>query len=209
MVVYNNAILDYDSEISCVSIGQLEPRKAVVVVVVRDREDLLDLPDFMFTCTRLEKLKLFMATAVALPINIRPELVHLPALKFVDLTGVALVDDDRFTQNLCSSPVLETMVLRLCDLDITEISSKVLKELTIYRCCQRRRTRISCPTLASLDIESYQEMELKNMTSLKYAKICLHLDENHGDLNLLSSLSNVSHLSLGLLSSVQGIFLFS
>ncbi|KAF3339784.1 F-box domain containing protein [Carex littledalei] len=200
---YTNAVLNYDSEISFEFIDGigLEPRKAVVIVG-RDRADLLDYPEFVFSCTKLENLDLRMKIADALPIRIRPELVHLPALKFVDLTGIALVDDCKFTQNLCSKcPVLETMVLRLCDLDITEISSKVLKELTLYSCSQARRTQISCPSLASLVIESYEEMEgfeLKNMTSLKYAKIFLYLDDNHGDLNL-SSLSNVSHLSLGLL----------
>ncbi|XP_078153393.1 F-box/LRR-repeat protein At3g26922-like [Carex rostrata] len=203
MFEYTNAIMNYDSKISCASIDRvgLQPRKAVVIVG-RDRVDLLDYPEFIFSCTKLEKLKLFMWTAVGLPIFIRPEVVHLPALKFVDLTGVALDDDNIFTQNLCSKcPVLETMVLQRCGLRITEISSKVLKELTIYRCSQARRTRICCPALASLFIESYEEMEgfeLKNMTSLKYANISLDLNDNHGDLNLISSLSNVSHLSLGL-----------
>ncbi|KAF3339783.1 F-box domain containing protein [Carex littledalei] len=201
---YTNAILNYDSKISFEFIDGigLEPRKAAVIVG-RDRADLLDLPEFIFSCTKLENLVLRLNIADALPIGIRTELVHLPALKFVYLMGIALVDDCKFTQNLCSKcPVLETMVLRLCDLDITEISSKVLKELTLYSCSQARRTRISCPSLASLVIESYEDMEgfeLKNMTSLKYAKIPSYLDDNHGDLNLLSSLSNVSHLSLGLL----------
>ncbi|XP_078152126.1 F-box protein At4g22280-like [Carex rostrata] len=205
MFEYKNYILMYDSEISFELIDQveLESRKAFVGIS-RDRVDQLELPDFIFSCTRLENLELRIYTANGKPI-ILPVSVNVPALKIVDLTGIALVDNDRSIQNLCSKcPVLETMVLRQCDLDTTEISSKVLKELTIYKCSQTRRTRISCPSLASLVIQSYEEMEgfeLKNMTSLKYAKICFDLDDDHGDLDLLSSLSNVSHLSLGLWGS--------
>ncbi|KAF3333729.1 F-box/FBD/LRR-repeat protein [Carex littledalei] len=203
MFEYENYIPDYDSEISFEfldSVALLEPR-VVSVDIGRGRVNQLDLPDSIFSCTRLENLDLCIFTE-NFPV-IRPESVHLPSLKNVDLTGIALTDDDRFIQNLCSSecPVLETMVLELCDLDISEISSRVLKELTIYDCSQSRLTRISCPCLSSLIIESYEKMagfELKNTTSLEYAKICLDLDKKHGDLYLLSSLSNVSHLSLGL-----------
>ncbi|XP_078178181.1 F-box/LRR-repeat protein At3g26922-like [Carex rostrata] len=197
---YKNYIMEYESKISFEFPDRVKwPQPRVILVSIgRDREDQLALPDFIFSCTRIEVLKLRISKAVGLPI-FRPQSIHLPALKIVHLMHITL---DSLIQNLCSKcPVLEIMVLAHCELDISEISSKTLKELTIYDCSQSRLTQISCPCLEYLYIKSFRRMagfELKDTTSLEYAKICLDLVKNHGALNLLSSLSNVSHLSLGL-----------
>ncbi|XP_078154720.1 F-box/LRR-repeat protein 13-like [Carex rostrata] len=198
---YTNYLLEYESKISFEfpdHVNWPEPR-VVFVSIGRDRWDLLALPDFIFSCTRLEVLELCISSATGFPI-IKAQPIHLPALKIVHLMYITL---DGLIQNLFSKcPLLETMVLAHCLLDISEISSEVLKKLKIYDCSQSRPTQISCPNLDSLSIKSYGRMagfELKNTTSLEYAKISLDLLKNHSDLNLLSSLSNVSLLHLGLL----------
>lgn len=199
--VYNNCVDDYGSEISVEFLDHVALLKPRMVYINICRINQLDLPDLIFSCASLEHLELRIYTGRDKTI-IRPEAVHLPALKVVNLMGIALNDDDRFIQKLClGCPVLESLLLKHCHLNISEISSEVLKGLAIFDGNQSRKIPISCPCLEVLIIESDDSVpgiELKNAALLQYANLSIELDENQGDLNLLNSLSNVSYLRLSL-----------
>lgn len=200
MFVYNNCVDDYGSEISLDFLDHVALLKPRMVYINICRINQLDLPDLIFSCASLELLDLRIYTGEKT--IIRPETVHLPALKVVYLMGIALSDDDRFIQKLClGCPVLAALLLKHCHLNITEISSEVLKGLAIFDCYQSRKTRVSCPCLEVLIIDcddAVAGVELKNTALLQYANLSIELNENHGVLNLLNSLSYVSYLRLGL-----------
>lgn len=197
---YTNSLPNHESEVPLEFLDRVALLRPRVVRVDISRVNQLDVPDLIFSCASLEQLILaFYTDDVTI---IRPTAIHLPSLRILELSGIEVSDEDGFIQKLCSGcPALQTLFLEVCILDISEFSSDVLKEWTIQECDQSRRVRLSCPNLTSLVIESSDKVpgfELKNMASLEYANICLDLEEGHGDLNLLSSLSNVSRLSLGL-----------
>ncbi|KAJ4801388.1 F-box family protein [Rhynchospora pubera] len=202
---YINSIEDYHSEPALKFLDDVALLKPQVVSVKICRLNKLDLPDLIFSCKSLQKLELTLYTDEEVT-TIRPKSIHLPSLQNLVLRGVELSDDDNFMQKLSSGcPALETLYLETCVLDISEISSNVLKRLVIYECDQLKQSRISCPCLVSLIIDSYGKMgsfELKNMASLEYASISINLDKNHSDVNLLSSLSNVSQLRLDIWDDV-------
>ncbi|KAJ1700400.1 hypothetical protein LUZ63_000179 [Rhynchospora breviuscula] len=164
----------------------------------------LDLPDLVFSSARLQHLKLGLYTTEKT--IIKPALVNLPSLKVLELSGVQLHHD--FTQKLfMGCPSLEILNLCTCDLHFSDISSKMLKKLTIVGCRQYEQVRIACPGVVSLFICSHLRkrsigISLKNMISLVNASVGLYRNRyssNSGDmlvLNILSGLSNATHLEL-------------
>jgi F-box domain len=197
---YRNFITESESEVSLEFLDRVVLQNPRVVSIDVSRANRLNFPDSIFSCPSLEKLVLSIITENVTVIS--PTVVNLPSLKMLEVNGIEISDEDGFMQMICSGcPALETLVLIACSLDISELSSNVLKKLTLDECLQSWETQISCPNLTSLVIESSYEMsgfELKNMASLKYASICLDLEEDNGDPKLLSSLSNVSRLDIGL-----------
>ncbi|XP_030469668.2 F-box/FBD/LRR-repeat protein At5g56420-like [Syzygium oleosum] len=86
------------------------------------------LPQCLFTCATLTRLKLFISGALKLPSRI-----WLPNLKLLDLMEITFVDE-RSTEQLLSSPMLEELTITNCNwdnLEIVTIRAPMLKILTI------------------------------------------------------------------------------
>ncbi|KAJ0102806.1 hypothetical protein Patl1_05021 [Pistacia atlantica] len=135
------------------------------------------LPDNLFTCELLKKLKLQMNS-----IFIFPDLIHMTNLTTLHVT--ATFPYDRSTENLFSGcPLLQELVLHNCvwrHSDIITISVPNIRTLTISRDCLQPfphgfydSVRISAPKLTSLKCINYLsgEVFLCNLPSLVDAYI--------------------------------------
>lgn len=176
----------------------LKPRE--VYIFLGRRTEGLHMPDSFFCCPSIEIMKFSVYCHDFSMLS--PTTIQLDNLRKGHFKGMSLDDDNGFLIYLSlGCPKLTNLVLEVCALDIKEVSSSTLIELVIRESAQLRLTKITCKNLKSLVIvDCYQAMgyNLHNTESIDYAKIWIHLDKNHGDWNLLSSLSNVSELSLGL-----------
>ncbi|KAJ4744797.1 FBD-associated F-box protein [Rhynchospora pubera] len=179
----------------------LEPRVISVCVETENFE----CPDSVFSCASLESLKLCLYYHKDFTV-VSPESLALPNLKILELEYLEL--GDNFMQLLFSGcPALESLKLVTCYFCASDISSNVLKNLTLERCYNGQTVRISCPGLVSLTIFSYYYfswISLDNMASLVNADIQLEgYDEVDDDnlpnpIRLVSGLSNATHLALHL-----------
>ncbi|KAI3905299.1 hypothetical protein MKX01_039990, partial [Papaver californicum] len=79
--------------------------------------EMIKLPDFLFTCKSLTKLK-FSGFGRELTDFLLPNIpMYFPRLRYLALTGVSLIGDESITSKLFSScPVLESLVLTDCSL---------------------------------------------------------------------------------------------
>ncbi|KAJ3706136.1 hypothetical protein LUZ61_009841 [Rhynchospora tenuis] len=167
----------------------------------------LDFPDSVFSCASLEKLELFYFSDSGPPYLIQNS-IALASLKTLVLYYLSLNDD--FVQKLLlGCPVLENLKLWRCDLEISDISSNVLKEFTLDYCQHFQPMRICCPGLVSLSIISSMDtigfIWLENMASLVNASInfsgryCYEYnvdDHDRPNSKIFSGLSDVTNLEL-------------
>jgi Leucine Rich Repeat len=209
MFEYRNIIFDYSSEVSLEFFNRVAPLLPQIVCFDIARVNQLELPDSIFSCASLEELVLSIYTEDIFVV--RPNEINLPSLRTLKLKGVRVSDDDGFTQKLFSGcPALQSLVFEDCRLDIADLSSDRLKKLILDECLHSRRTRISCPKLIAIDIDSSDEVEsfeLENLTSLEYANLCL--EDIGDDVSLLGNLSNVSRLDIGLCGEFKVYILYS
>ncbi|XP_078150258.1 putative F-box/LRR-repeat protein At3g18150 isoform X1 [Carex rostrata] len=165
------------------------------ILITGGTDNSLDLPDLVFSCTSLQYLNIALYTRVKT--IIRPVSINLPSLKFLELTWVELPDD--FAQKFfIGCPSLERLKLCSCDLYFSDISSEVLKELTLINCTLYEQMQISCPHLISLCMTinlKRDGISLKNMSCLVNVNITLFGDDVP-NLNLLGGLSNAAKLVL-------------
>ncbi|KAF3339172.1 F-box/FBD/LRR-repeat protein [Carex littledalei] len=175
-------------------------------IFTRGTGNSLDMPGLVFSCASLQHLLLSINPDFSpMKTIISPISINLPSLKLLELIRVELPND--FARKLsmgCSS--LERLILRGCELNFSDISSEVLKELSLYDCCLYEQMQISCPALVSLFMRVYllkNGFSLKNMTSLVNAVIKLSRnrwyyfnDDDVPVLNLFGGLSNVTNLEL-------------
>ncbi|KAJ4772054.1 F-box family protein [Rhynchospora pubera] len=163
----------------------------------------LNLPDSVFSCSRLENLELYQRDRGFLVI--KQNSVALSSLKTLKLGCLQL--DDNFVQKLLlGCPALETLIFSDCYLPISDISSNVLRKLTLDYCWHSRHMRISCPVLVSLIICSQENINksisFENMASLVNACINIYEDDNLSGIDFdtnpkfLSGLSNATSLEL-------------
>lgn len=182
-------------------VALLNPRAISVLIF---RKTVLDVPQLVFSCASLQELELSLYTD-DLRTVMKPNLINLPALNYLELASVTLEDD--FTQKLFSGcPALESLSLAHCDLGFSDISSEVLKTLVIEECDQISQIQICCPCLIILDIEANWQtkgISINNTTSLAQADIRLNTSQLlfDGDLNIVGGLSNVSILKFDLRSA--------
>ncbi|KAJ4789544.1 F-box/RNI-like superfamily protein [Rhynchospora pubera] len=175
----------------------LKPREISLLV---DGKNAFDIPDSLFSCSSLQELSLNILSTDEIH-TIRTKSINLPSLKMLEIQGVDL--DNNFVEKLFTGcPALESLHLSHCDLYISDISCKVLKNLAFHECYQCKKMQISCPSLESLVIDVYEQVEgisLQNMVSLVNAKLHLYMwNDDRFDMKLLSALSNVSTLKLDL-----------
>ncbi|XP_078162225.1 F-box protein At4g22280-like [Carex rostrata] len=161
----------------------------------------LNLPDSIFTCTSIEEMSIRLETddnvVVVNEFNfLQMRSINLPFLKSLEL-GKMDLNDDIMRMFISGCPVLENLVLKDCWLEVSMISSNVLKKLVLMHCCQFYPLEISCPGVVSLIIMSMymRDTILKNMSSLATADI-FYGSQDVSDLRLLSGLSNVTSLKL-------------
>lgn len=197
MFQYEWCIDEYSSEKSLEWLDQVALLMPRIVSVFIYRENAFDMPDLLiFSSAHLQELDLSLYANDKTPI--RPKEIDLPSLKYLELRSVDL--DDDFARKLFSGcRALKNLYLGYCDLGFSSISSKVLKTLVLQECNQLEPMQICCPCLAYLKITCFNQtkgISLKNTTSISYADITLNTDVFEGDLNLLTSLSNVSTLKL-------------
>jgi hypothetical protein len=129
-------------------------------------DEFFDLPGSIFTCASVEQMS-FAVHSEDYHDYFAPESISLPRLKKLELSDVKINDDFiRKVQSGC--PVLEELDFLNCWFDIDEISSTVLKKLSIKECRQSSEMQISCPGVVSLEIGFYDLIwiTLINMPSL-------------------------------------------
>ncbi|KAJ4786876.1 F-box/RNI-like superfamily protein [Rhynchospora pubera] len=181
-------------------LGRVAALMPKVIVFYGNIPERLDLAESLFSCASLQKLKLDFSGFAKITI---PESIYLPSLKVLELAHIELSDD--LVKKLFSGcPTLESLVLCSCALTVCDLTSDVLKMLSIGYCWKNDKMRISCPGLVSLSIDYFsikEEILLQNMASLATADIILH-NYSH-DLSILSGLSNATTLKLhGSLNSI-------
>ncbi|KAJ3684127.1 hypothetical protein LUZ61_013291 [Rhynchospora tenuis] len=180
-------------------VAALMPR---VIVFDVNITTFLHLPQSsVFSSASLQNLKLHFHAPGTI---IKPESINLPSLTVLELVSVDL-NDDLAQKLFWGCPALESLVLRWCDLGMSDITSGILKTLNIDHCWLTRKLHISCPALVSLSIRTVDintDISLKNMTSLANADIMLH--NYYYDQSILRSLSNATSLKLrGCLHSMK------
>ncbi|KAJ3684128.1 hypothetical protein LUZ61_013292 [Rhynchospora tenuis] len=130
--------------------------------------------------------------------------ISCPGLFSLFINDVELKDD--LTQMFFSGcPALERLLLRSCVLSISDITSDLLKMLTIDNCQQTMKMRISCPGLVSLTVRigsAREGISLENLESLATADIKLH--NCSYDTSILRGLSNATTVKFcGSLQSME------
>ncbi|KAJ1688804.1 hypothetical protein LUZ63_012959 [Rhynchospora breviuscula] len=179
---------------------RLMPRVIIFNITVVDK---FRFPDSVFSCASLENLELtYCSYGRSI---IRPKSVALSSLKTLKL-GFIRLEENLMQKLFLGCPALENLKLFECELYITEISSDVLKELTLDDCWQYRlHVQISCPGLVSMFIRtsmvSIRTILLENTVSLENACISLYGCDQKVDGNVLNSkfltgLSNTTKLEL-------------
>ncbi|XP_078177370.1 FBD-associated F-box protein At5g60610-like isoform X2 [Carex rostrata] len=164
-----------------------------------DECTFFDLPNSICTSTSVEEMSLWLFNDDCL----EPRTMILPSLKKLELRYL-FYNDDIMRMLISGCPILEELVLIECYMEVTLISSNVLKKLVLINCRQHWPMEISCPGVVSLSITSISKggITLKNMSSLATADILFEeyagfsLGTLDHDLRLLSGLSNVTSLKL-------------
>ncbi|KAI3906715.1 hypothetical protein MKW92_005092 [Papaver armeniacum] len=154
-------------------------------------DGMMKLPDCLFTsCKFLTKFKFRGGgrdmTDFALP-NIP---MCFPRLRYLELTGVSLLDDENLTSKLFSScPVLESLLLTNCSIKF-EFSSLSLKHFKLDNYDTYGSTddydinvKLSAPNLTSLICKDYMSLNyaLENLSSLITADIGMRVKDNYAD----------------------------
>lgn len=162
---------------------------------------IFNLPDSIFTCALILEMSLSVKTDDLSDHFIEPKSISLPSLRKLELRHLKI--NENFMRMLLSGcPALEEFILDSCYLFAHEISSPVLKKLSLMYYFQDTEIQISCPAVVSLKIYSNNAggIILKNMSSLVNAEIFFEnldlSDSIDHDLKLLHGLSNVTTLEL-------------
>ncbi|XP_010272779.1 PREDICTED: F-box/LRR-repeat protein At4g14103-like isoform X2 [Nelumbo nucifera] len=149
-------------------------------------KDFLELPDCLFTCKSLRVLKLDMDYV---PVELRlPDSINLPKLKTLHLELVNL-DEKLITKILSCCPVLETLILTMCQLKYAKnviICSRQLKKLVIEACFMDHsglddcKINIWAPNLTYLKCVDYMSKEyfLGNLSGLISAELDMKVEES-------------------------------
>ncbi|OVA07742.1 F-box domain [Macleaya cordata] len=145
-------------------------------------------PPSLFTCKSLTKLELSlgdMSESEFIP----PKSMDLPMLKSLELCGVSIYDE-KFTDMLFSScPVLESLIIKDCRLNLNNISTLKLKHFKLeYEYYDSedsvvKTLKLYAPNLTSFICKSYMSHDyaLENLSSLVTADIHLMVEDEEED----------------------------
>ncbi|XP_026436985.1 F-box/LRR-repeat protein At3g59190-like [Papaver somniferum] len=163
--------------------------------------EVIKLPDCLFTCKSLTTLG-FYGFGRDLTAFVLPDMIayNFPRLRYLELKGVSLGDENLTSKLFSSCPGLESLVLTDCSIKF-DFSSLGLKHFHLDNCddvCESTdyydiTVKLSAPKLTSLICKDYmsQDYSLENLSSLVTADIGMKVsDDNRVDLP-----KNVSELA--------------
>ncbi|XP_026400304.1 F-box/LRR-repeat protein At3g59190-like [Papaver somniferum] len=147
--------------------------------------EMIKLPDCLFTCKSLTKLSVHgfgrELTSFGLP---DVAVYNFSRLRYLELKGVSLADENLTCKFFSSCPVLESLVLADCSISFN-FSSLSLKHFHLDNCESIDyfdiTIKLSAPNLTSLVCKDYmsQDYSLKNLSSLVTADIGMTMSDGY------------------------------
>jgi hypothetical protein len=171
--------------------------KQIIIDVIGDSR--LEVPDSIFNCSSVEVMDLLFYDIKSE--NFKSRIISLPSLKKLKILGVSL--SDGFLKKLVSGcAMLEQLVMEGCELQMSTISSTVLKSLVIKDCFVFPEVCISAPSLMSLQVVKVKLGRIwsNHMPCLVKARVINNRSYDQSwkksRHELLSVFSNATHLEL-------------
>ncbi|KAI3931647.1 hypothetical protein MKW92_020523, partial [Papaver armeniacum] len=150
---------------------------------------MIKFPKCLFTCKSLTKLRFYGfgrdLTAFGLPDNTE---YNFPRLRYLELKGVSLGNDNLTSKLFSSCPVLESLVLTECSIkfDFSSLSLKHFQLDNYDDVCESIdyydiTVKLSAPNLTSLICKDYmsQDYSLENLSSLVTADIGMKVSDDY------------------------------